>query len=471
MYLRAALGGRAMRTVATGALLLSVSLLSGACVMVPPLDVPVNVSVNNVVKRVKCDLVRAVRAKALENPKFRFLSQWTSKVRLTIVVEDNGSIHPGVSVTEPLRLAAETFTIGIGGGLSTQATRTVDIEFYLSFPEMIAEFAGLARQPDLAAARYDSCKFEDGVLLESNLDLKAVLDKALDPVAHGVLYPGRHPGGGAPPIPSNEFTAYRSTLRNLSSISMPGIITVEVARARNPAAATTFRNIEELMEIQKGSADAAQLNAIEQKKRQDLNDAAQNVEKAAKLAANAKSIVGDVIGPLFDVANAMMAKSCLGTLVETKYHATAQAAIVAFKKTDVDTANSVEASNAALAEQQKAFDATVTFARDFVEKATVCARVPVEAVPGRPAIYDPINVIGETINFNVTLSGSVTPSWRLVRVTAPVSSPFLSASRKTTNTLIIAMGRPSPDAGSPGSPAIDNQVLYSILNQSSHLPR
>jgi hypothetical protein len=67
--------------------------------------------------------------------------------------------------------------------------------------------------------------------------------------------------------------------------------------------------------------------------------------------------------------------------------------------------------------------------------------------PPGPALYDPIDLIGETVNFYITLSGSVTPTWKLVRVTAPLAPTFASAIRKNTNTLILTLGRPAYQDG------------------------
>ena len=82
-------------------------------------------------------------------------------------------------------------------------------------------------------------------------------------------------------------------------------------------------------------------------------------------------------------------------------------------------------------------------------------------------------MIGETVNFFVTSTGSVTPGWKLVHVTAPLAPTFLAGSRKDTNTLILAMGRPAPAAGGGvvGSNAMNNQILSSILSQAITVQR
>jgi hypothetical protein len=93
-----------------------------------------------------------------------------------------------------------------------------------------------------------------------------------------------------------------------------------------------------------------------------------------------------------------------------------------------------------------------------------CPKLP--APQPTPLVYDPLDLISETINFYITSSGSVTPTWKLVRVSAPVSSTFFSASRKDTNTLILALGRPDLTKNANSSIAVTNQILTSTLKDA-----
>jgi hypothetical protein len=85
-----------------------------------------------------------------------------------------------------------------------------------------------------------------------------------------------------------------------------------------------------------------------------------------------------------------------------------------------------------------------------------------------PKVYDPIDAISETVNFYVTSTGSVTPMWKLVTVTAPLAPTFASAIRKDTNTLILSLGRPiiSSDGSVSASQSMNNQILASLLSQA-----
>src|SRR5216684_6462890 len=123
-------------------------LCCSSCVMVPPRDGAAAIDVNAVVTRVKCDLRNIVLEKATKRfpggaQPFLFLRSWAAKIRLSLVVDDSSSINPGASVTTPLHTVnnvAQSFTLGVGAGLTTQAVRQEDIEFLVSFSDIDKEF-------------------------------------------------------------------------------------------------------------------------------------------------------------------------------------------------------------------------------------------------------------------------------------------------------------------------------------------
>ena len=96
------------------------------------------------VKRIKCDLAEVVFRKAQEETPdgrtpFVFLKNWAAKIHLTIAVDDTVSVNHGATLINPLdktvatRLIPETFSFGLGAGISTEAVRTEDVEFLMSF--------------------------------------------------------------------------------------------------------------------------------------------------------------------------------------------------------------------------------------------------------------------------------------------------------------------------------------------------
>ena len=67
-----------------------------------------------------------------------------------LVVDDSASINPGASVTTPLHTVnnvAQSFTLGVGAGLTTQAVRQEDVEFLVSFSDIDKEFQQTSTGP------------------------------------------------------------------------------------------------------------------------------------------------------------------------------------------------------------------------------------------------------------------------------------------------------------------------------------
>jgi len=117
-----------------------------SCVQIPPRDGIAAADVNAVIRRIKCDLNTIVLQKAYSpvegRQPFLFLRSWAAKVHLTLVVDDSAQLTPGASYTAPLRTVngvAQTFTLGVGGGLTTEVQRQEDVEFLVSFKDVDTE--------------------------------------------------------------------------------------------------------------------------------------------------------------------------------------------------------------------------------------------------------------------------------------------------------------------------------------------
>jgi hypothetical protein len=63
------------------------------------------------------------------------------------------------------------------------------------------------------------------------------------------------------------------------------------------------------------------------------------------------------------------------------------------------------------------------------------------------------------VTFVVQYSGSVTPSWKLLRVSANPTGPFLNAQRTRTQDLVITLGQAPDDAKAAAATAAQNQAL------------
>jgi hypothetical protein len=71
----------------------------------------------------------------------------------------------------------------------------------------------------------------------------------------------------------------------------------------------------------------------------------------------------------------------------------------------------------------------------FIEK-----KVGLSTIPG--TIVGPYSAFNYEVSFVVVYSGSITPTWKLVDITALPNSPFLSSSRSRTNDITITFAPP-----------------------------
>ena len=424
----------------TGLTAVSLGILpSTGCVRVPPYDQPTNVPVSAIVRRVKCDIWRTVIDRT-RHDKYRahyaFLNKWAAKVHLTMVVDDTASLTPGVTATHPLHNAydpslgpsslggtsfsaiAQSFSFGVGAGLTTEAVRTEDLAFFLSFSEMRDE-QGDPRAP----AKYNWCDLPDRMFLDSDLGLEQAVDNALAPIRDELLTPGTHP-----PIPTSPAVLPTGMFeRSLADIQK--LITTQ----NRPLVADT----------------AAERKA--------------DIDEAKALVDKAKKFVDDVAKPIADEAPTFVPE-CARVIVAFK-----DSGVVAVAEATAVAHNMSPATDTKpqLAEVRKYAKAAEDGAQKALTFFKTCQAHRPDSL-SKPAKYDPVDLISHQVNFYVTFSGSVAPQWKLVRVTAPNGTSLASASRKNTNTLIIVFGAPAvaPNGQPGGSVAMNNQILSALIGQN-----
>lgn len=141
--------------------------------------------VNAVVNHVRCELRYAVRyavwydtQNAREQPdhkrRIAWIDKWGAKLALKLLVKENGSINPTVSLISPLPLD-QSYTTVLGGSASSQATRTVNLEFYYDFA---SEFLG----PDFDRRHAPAACVPPGTFqIEGDLKIKQFIDMATFP--------------------------------------------------------------------------------------------------------------------------------------------------------------------------------------------------------------------------------------------------------------------------------------------------
>jgi hypothetical protein len=148
--------------------------------------------INRIVDHVKCELRQAIQhahnydieQAALQSDKMRriaWLDGSIAKVTIKLVVEEKGTLNPGVSFkhlfpSEVTTFANKTsvttpqsFSLGLGGLFSAGATRTENIDY-----TFVVKNHFLYNQTGLIAER--ECRGYDGILLDGDLKIKDWVD-------------------------------------------------------------------------------------------------------------------------------------------------------------------------------------------------------------------------------------------------------------------------------------------------------
>ncbi|MGB8278738.1 MAG: hypothetical protein WCF20_12520 [Methylovirgula sp.] len=125
-----------------------------------------------------------------ESMKLPWLKDWGTAITLAITVEDQSGLSPGLSLTTPFAnkvftfptggnvTSPQSFSFGIGGSATANATRSETIQFtYTNVGLLKAAKYFLSEQPNFD----DACKFsQTGVTIDSDLKIwEFVYDKAV----------------------------------------------------------------------------------------------------------------------------------------------------------------------------------------------------------------------------------------------------------------------------------------------------
>ena len=161
---------------------------------------PHSISINEVVKRVKCEIWDSIKDRPEKS--YPWFNKWVVQADLTLTVNNSSSINPGATLINPLTTEsiplritnmARSASLGLGGGLTNTAYRTEIVSFSISIPELRKEF----ETPKTIIA-YNDCNpygFSD---LTGNLGLAEWVNSSLGPVDNGLLTEGQHPAPKAP---------------------------------------------------------------------------------------------------------------------------------------------------------------------------------------------------------------------------------------------------------------------------------
>jgi hypothetical protein len=376
-----------VRVVLTIAVVFSIT----NCAFVPPLQED-GIAISSIVQRIKCELAFAMPEPRPPYPTgpYQWMADWTAKVDLTLITNDQSAITPTAAFVNPLRTetvplvgtVARNFTLSAGAGLTNNAIRNETMSFTLSIAE-------------LRNQKYrGNCDLSDGFDLYGNLGLKEWVESALTPVDRNMLTIGKHTAPGAKPATAPQF-AVDSKLPDQ----------IHQAAVYADLFATKAAN----------AAKSAESDAEKYKK--DTTDAAPAV------------IRNDMQLVFNQVENALTAAK--------------QAMVWADKVTSLSGQLTDDDKRRLTPDQQK------TLAQDLkdgpkAKQTASTAETAANAIWKGIPQDSPIDSIGHQVQFIVVASANATPSWTLVHFKGPgTSGTFGSLMQTRTHTLNIALGAPS----------------------------
>lgn len=490
-------------------LVLSAVCFSG-CSEVPALEEATgtrasNVMIADVVHRVKCELALALKEKGGDR-RFAWMNGWTIKTDLTLQANQQGSITPNGSYTvwrgsavnsvagptsfpgATLGTFQQFFTFGVNAGAQGQAVRAELLSFSLSIAELNEWWNH--------GHRDQSCKVAEKRGLLGNLGLREWVDAALYPVERKELFAGHHKGSpvtklpglpgfvGAPSKPGAAAASLYSLDKDVCSIECQKLKSemaqhaIEALKSSDQAVydAAAVRRILKSVEAAKAKIDALQMaygpvatSQVIQELRKSLAGLVE-LQKVARLATEVAEgaaqckftkapapTCADVLTPgKLEMEKSAFAERSCATLEAAKAECAREAAD---GLADGDTpsikihlASTIEAARAA-----KLYAEHVKRVLTFAEKE-ITPKVPDVAAPDPP-----IDSIGHTVQFVVSYSASVSPSWTLLAWKGPALSGPTAALVSARSHLLQLVLSPGPATVSSKVSKEQERVLF---NQS-----
>jgi hypothetical protein len=469
-------------------------LLLSACVMAPSMtEATGGIPVREIVLRVKCELASAFvsqddRTWVLDQPKFKWLKNWTAQADLTLQVLDTATLSPGATFTQAGKVVSgvqQSFALTAGATLNGQAQRTETISFAVSLQEL----ESWRSRPGIK----DACLPSDGMDLTGRLGLREWILEALSPVAREnenlpeYLWAGYHPKPGNSPQ-SGTASPKSPGPPPAAALTFPcGTPAQALANGRQylQSARTILNSASEAM-----SATSALIDG-ETKKEKSLS---QNFAKVKKSLATFKSKNANfsaVMDPSIKESEVELSKAIKSSqpLVsaaekDLKDAADAKAVFVkaqqdaektfsqAQRELDSDSSDKCQASavakaaldgaNAAAAAAKRVneiADSVTENLGHLADLSTFASRVVASFVSVDP----PISAIGQSVQFTLAYGGNITPTWTFVQFKGPNGTLF-TAQGTRTHILNITLGPALAAGSSAPSLSVTNNQLYLLLN-------
>jgi hypothetical protein len=161
------------------------------------------IKVNKIAGQVRCELIRAVGSVMVDDQRLYWLAGWGAQVTLTLTIDEKSVASPGVTLNKVLPDAVtpfpngdvrtpQSFTLGLGGSLSSDATRTDKLTMFFNFSDFFEVRGTSARQRKgiLPRPPYGDCVPNSpnnaDLFIQSDLKLRDWLYAAALPVLTGI---------------------------------------------------------------------------------------------------------------------------------------------------------------------------------------------------------------------------------------------------------------------------------------------
>jgi hypothetical protein len=126
---------------------------------------------NVVVNQVKCELHKGVQDALINyadkdsgKGEVDWLKGWGAKVTFTLTVDEKGGVSPGLTFVSPYEISSQTVSLGLGGSLSSEATRKETIGYTFAFSDL------------LKGTPIKECSNENGTVIHSDLKISEFID-------------------------------------------------------------------------------------------------------------------------------------------------------------------------------------------------------------------------------------------------------------------------------------------------------
>jgi hypothetical protein len=444
---------------------------------------PGSISINEVVKRVKCEIRDAIASRF--GKRYAWFNKWTITADLSLTVNDNSQISPGLVLNHqfltgaiPQRVSnfSQSASLGLGGQASTTAARTEIVSFSTSVKEIKEEFFDKGETNPAATNGYNGC-LPYGAFpmdLTGKLGLKEWVDSALGPVTdpvgpnldrpllrEGFHQPAKAPSGGA---------AAKSSGAVAGAVGASGLFDFFKFKEQNQELFTDKKQtpvdpakIKEEKELEeKVHKIGEQLTA--------LREAETHIDenKAIIKTMADKKQVGEPLSDS-DYASLKMAQAGLTDVIKRQKAALEAITAVLPLLRKACGCTSAKDAPKTIDQWMGPIQTLLETDRDRLIKA-----IP---KPPTPKYNPPIDAISHQVQFIIVFNASANPTWTMLNFKgpSPTSGSFLSGTDTNTHTLTIVMGEPSSPAATNArssltfGAAVSNQLIPQLPQNSTPL--